>query len=66
MRYIKQIIEACYILLNKIAPHKYNENSKDEIVNELRILLQDRTFQAHNAKRLKGIYTDSDDIKKAT
>ena len=63
LRYIKQIIEACYILLNKIAPHKYNENSKDEIVNELRILLQDITFQAHNAKRLKGIYTDSDDIK---
>jgi hypothetical protein len=63
LRYIKQIIEACYILLNKIAPHKYNENSKDEIVDELRILLKDRTFQAHNAKRLKDIYTDSDDIK---
>jgi AAA15 family ATPase/GTPase len=37
--------------------------TNDETEFTLRILLQDITFQAHNAKRLKGIYTDSYDIK---
>ena len=63
LRYIKHMIEASYILLNKIDPSKYNEHNKDEIVAELKTLLQDKTFQAHNAIRLKGVNTDSQDIK---
>ena len=61
LRYIKHMIEASYILLNKIDPSKYNEKSKDIIVAELKTLLTDKTFQAHNAIRLKGVNTDSQD-----
>jgi hypothetical protein len=61
MRYIKHMIEASYLLLNKVAPDEYNEKTKDIVCKQLKLLLKDRTYQTHNAKRLKGIETDSED-----
>lgn len=61
LRYIKHLIEAAYLLLNKVAPEKYNANTKPVICELLKGLLRDRKFQAHNAKRLEGVNTDSED-----
>ena len=61
LRYIKHLIEAAYLLLNKVAPDKYNANTKPVICELLKGLLRDRKFQAHNAKRLEGVNTDSED-----
>jgi len=61
LRYIKHIIYASYLLLKKIDPKKFNEINKDDIMEKLKILVKDKTFQAHNAERLIGINTDSDE-----
>lgn len=61
LRYIKHMIEASYLLLNKVAPNEYNEKTKDIVCKQLKILIKDRTFQAHNAKRLNNVDTDSED-----
>jgi hypothetical protein len=61
LRYIRHLIEAAYLLLNKVAPDKYNADTKQAICELLKGLLKDRRFQAHNAKRLEGIESDSDD-----
>lgn len=61
LRYIKHLVEASYLLLNKVAPDKYNVNTKPAICELLKGLLKDRKFQAHNVKRLEGIDSDSDD-----
>ena len=58
------MIYASYLLLAKIAPHKYNETNKDEILGKLKILIKDKKFQAHNAERLEGVYSDSDENSK--
>ena len=64
LRYIKHMIYASYLLLAKIAPHKYNETNKDEILGKLKILIKDKKFQAHNAERLEGVYSDSEENSK--
>jgi septum formation topological specificity factor MinE len=61
LRYIKHMVEASYLLLNKVSPNEYNENNKEAICEQLKQLIRDRTFQAHNAKRLLGVNTDSQD-----
>jgi hypothetical protein len=61
LRYIKHMVEAAYLLLNKISPNEYNENTKETVYEQLKQLIRDRTFQAHNAKRLQGVNTDSQD-----
>lgn len=61
LRYIKHMVEASYLLLNKVAPEKYNAKTKVAICETLKLLLKDRKFQAHNAKRLIGVHTDSQD-----
>jgi hypothetical protein len=61
LRYIKHIIYASYLLLKKIDPKKYNEENKKDILNKLKILIKDKKFQTHNAERLIGIDSDSDD-----
>jgi hypothetical protein len=63
LRYIKHLTEAAYLLLNKVAPDKYNADTKPAICELLKGLLKDRRFQAHNAKRLEGIESDSDDCE---
>jgi hypothetical protein len=61
LRYIKHMVEASYLLLNKVAPEKYNAKTKVAICETLKLLLKDRKFQAHNAKRLIGVQSDSQD-----
>ena len=61
LRYIKHIIYASYLLLKKIDPKKYNETNKEDTLKELKILVKDKTFQAHNAERLIGVDTDTDE-----
>jgi hypothetical protein len=48
-------------LLNKIDPKQYNETNKEDTKNKLKILVRDKTFQAHNMERLIGVNTDSDE-----
>ena len=48
-------------MLNKIDPKQYNETNKEDTMNKLKILVRDKTFQAHNAERLIGVNTDSDE-----
>jgi len=66
LRYIKHMAEASYILLNKIAPSKYNESNKVQMLAEFKTLLQDKKYQAHNATRLDGIESDSQDRKSSS
>jgi hypothetical protein len=61
LRYIRHLTEAAYLLLNKIEPDKYNAETKPVICELLKGLLKDRRFQAHNAKRLEGVNSDSED-----
>jgi hypothetical protein len=61
LRYMKHMIYASYLLLSKIAPNKYNESNKDEILGKLKMLIKDKKFQAHNALRLEGVHSDSDE-----
>ena len=61
MRYIKPIIYASYLLLNKLEPSKYNKNNMENILHDLKILIKDTRFQEHNATKLMGVYTDIDD-----
>lgn len=61
LRYIRHLTEAAYLLLNKIEPDKYNADTKQAICELLKGLLKDRRFQAHNAKRLEGVNSDSED-----
>jgi hypothetical protein len=53
-------------LLNKIAPSKYNESNKVQMLAEFKTLLQDKKYQAHNAIRLDGIESDSQDRKSSS
>jgi hypothetical protein len=55
------MVEAAYLLLNKVSPNEYNENTKETVYEQLKQLIRDRTFQAHNAKRLQGVNSDSQD-----
>jgi len=55
------MIYASYLLLSKIAPDKFNESNKDEILGKLKMLIRDKKFQAHNALRLEGVHSDSDE-----
>jgi hypothetical protein len=61
LRYMKHMIYASYLLLSKIAPDKFNESNKDEILGKLKMLIRDKKFQAHNALRLEGVHSDSDE-----
>ena len=61
MRYIKPIIYAAYLLLNKLEPSNYNKNNMENILHDLKILIKDTRFQEHNATKLVGVYTDIDD-----
>ena len=61
LRYIKHLTEAAYLLLNKVAPEKYNANTKPVICELLKGLLRDRKFQSHNTILLGGVNTDSED-----
>ena len=61
IRYIKHMVEASYLLLNALEPENYNANTKEAICVVLKRLLKDKKFQAHNAKRLKGIQSDTED-----
>jgi hypothetical protein len=61
LRYIKHMVEASYLLLKKVSPNEYNENTKEAVYEQLKQLIRDKTFQAHNAKRLHGVNTDSQD-----
>lgn len=61
LRYIRHLTEASYLLLNKIDPDKYNEETKEVVCELLKGLLKDRKFQTHNFKRLDGVNSDSED-----
>jgi hypothetical protein len=61
MRYIKPIIYASYLLLNKLEPSNYNKNNMENTLYELKILIRDTKFQEHNVVKLMGVYTDIDD-----
>lgn len=61
LRYIRHLTEAAYLLLNKIEPDKYNAETKPAVCELLKGMLKDRRFQAHNAKRLEGVNSDSED-----